>query len=309
MPATVLVPTANLDREEWLKWRRRGIGSSDAAAVAGLSPWKSPMAVWLEKTSQVPDEPETEAMYWGKRLEDLVAEEFTRRTGLRTRRRKAILQHREHPFMIADLDRVVVGTGYPVECKTTSQYMQDAWEADKIPDHYMIQLQHQMAVVGAEKGFFAVLIGGREFRWFQIERDEELIGYLIEIERRFWELVEARTPPEPDGSEAATEMLKHLYPEARPDSRTILPEEAKQFLADYDEARAVVEKWQRRMDEAANRLKALLGDHEVGLLGDRRVIWKSVSSRRFDTKRFRSDCPDLYEEYVTQSAYRRFSVK
>ena len=89
--AEVLVNTADMSREEWLEWRRRGIGGSDAAAVAGLNRWRSPMQVWLEKTGQIEGSGDNEAMYWGRILEDIIADEFSRRTGKRVRRRNAIL--------------------------------------------------------------------------------------------------------------------------------------------------------------------------------------------------------------------------
>ncbi|HHW14817.1 MAG TPA: YqaJ viral recombinase family protein, partial [Firmicutes bacterium] len=135
-------------REAWLAERRRGIGGSDAAAIAGLSKWRSPMAVWLEKTGQVEPEEPGEAALWGTKLEDVVARHFAEATGFKVQRCNAILQHPERPWMLANIDRYVLdparGRGL-LEVKTTNAWNHDASE-DKAPDHYLIQVHHYLAV-------------------------------------------------------------------------------------------------------------------------------------------------------------------
>lgn len=313
MGAVVLANTVNMPREEWLELRRRGIGGSDAAAIAGLNRWRSPVAVWLEKTGQVEPEEPGEAAYWGAKLEDIVAEEFAQRTGFKIRRRNAILAHPEYPFMIANVDRIIVdkehGNGI-LECKTTSEYRKDEWAGGKIPDEYMIQVQHYLAVTGYGYAYIAVLIGGNKFHYQRIERDDELIGYLIKIERDFWRLVEENTPPPMDGSAAATELLARLYPTAQPDSCINLPPEAEELIAEYEAAKAEETAAAERRQAAENKLKALLGEHEVGLIGGvPRVVWKTVTQSRVDTKRLRAEHPEIYEKYATTSTYRRFMLK
>jgi len=118
--ANVLVATKDMPRETWLEYRKQGIGGSDVAAIAGLNPWRSPMAVWLEKTGQIEPQKENEAMYWGAALEDIVAQEFSKRTGLKVHRKNFMLQHPEYPFMLANIDREILdpdkGRGI-LECK------------------------------------------------------------------------------------------------------------------------------------------------------------------------------------------------
>lgn len=309
MNGQVLAKTLDMDRDKWLELRRQGIGGSDAAAVAGLNPWKSPVEVWLEKTGQITEQPDNEKMYWGRVLEDIIAQEFSRRTGLKVWRRNAILQHPEYPFMIANIDRRIVGKEEGLECKTASEYVKDQWKDDNVPDMYIIQCQHYMAVTGAKAWWIAVLIGGNCFKYTKIERDEEIIEYLIKIESDFWRLVEENTPPEPDGSEASTQLLARLYPEAEPESRIRLPLEAKDLIRQYEAAKLDEQEARTRKEEAANKLKAMLKDKEVGLIGDREVRWKSIISTRFDTKRFKKDHPDLYKQYVKESEYRRFEIR
>lgn len=312
MSAIRLVDTREMEREEWLAHRRCGIGGSDAAAIAGLNPWRSPVQVYMEKTGEVPAEELTsEAAYWGTRLEDLVAREFTRRAGIRAQRCNAILQHPEYPFMIANIDRRIVGADEGpgvLECKTASAFARDDWAEDKAPPHYMVQVQHYLAVTGYSYGYIAVLLGGREFRYARIDRDEELISHLIEIEEEFWQRIESRTPPSFDGSEASSELLKRMYPEADPELTIDLPSEASLLVAEHEIARAEEKAAGERAEAAANRIKALMGEASLGRIDDRIVSWKSITSNRFDSKAFQAAHPDLHAQFTRFSSYRRFSI-
>lgn len=309
MSAQVLVSTLNMDRNEWLEYRKRGIGGSDAAAVAGLNPWKSPFAVWMEKTGQIEPEEPGEAAYWGTILEDIVAQEFTKRTGMKVRRRNAILQRHEHPWMIANVDRLIVGENAGLECKTTSAYNAKEWDGDEVPAQYILQVQHYMAVTGAKAWWLAVLIGGQRFIHKRIERDDELIQQLIEIERDFWENhVVPCVPPEMDGSTASTELLKRMYPEGKP-AAIDLPSDAGELIETLDFLNEELKALEERKAACENRLKAMLGENEVGRFGERLVTWKNVVTNRFDSKAFAKDHPELYEKYLKTSKYRKFAVK
>ena len=179
--------TPDMSRLEWLQLRQKGIGGSDAAAIFGMSRWKSPIDIWLSKTIEIEEEDEqSEAAYWGTVLEDVVAKEFAERTGLKVRRRNAMLQHDEHDFMIADIDREIVGQKVGLECKTASAYKKEEWADDEIPVEYLIQCQHYMAVTGYEAWWIAVLVGGNTFIYKKIDRDEEFIEMLIKAEMDFW---------------------------------------------------------------------------------------------------------------------------
>ncbi|ABJ09649.1 YqaJ [Bacillus phage 1] len=311
MDAVILANTSEMSHEEWLAARRKGIGGSDAAAIAGLNKWKSPVAVYLEKIGQAPEENvSNEAAYWGTVLEDIVAQEFSRRTGLKVRRRNAILRHPEYPFMIANIDRLVVGEDAGLECKTASEYLKDEWvEGEKIPDQYFIQCQHYMAVTGRSRWYIAVLIGGNKFRWDVIERDEDIIRYLIEIESEFWQRVIEKRPPEVDGSEASTNLLNLLYPvESVVDDEAELPREVEALIAELEAVNAEIKQKSERKAEIENKIKALLGERERGRTSEYVVKWSVVNSNQFDSKRFAKEHPDLYQQYIQTSTYRRFSI-
>lgn len=311
MNANVLVSTKDMKYQEWLDYRRRGIGGSDVAAVCGLSKWKSPVEVWLDKTGQIEPAPAGEAAYWGTLMEPIIRKEFADRTGFKIRQVSAILQHRRFPFMFANVDGIVtdpnLGEGI-FEAKTASAYRADEWEQG-VPDEYALQVQHYMAVTGLPFAWIAVLIGGNQFVWRLIERDEAIIDLLIQMESRFWKLVETGVAPEIDGTHASTELLNRLYPFSKSKQIIELPGHAGPLIEEYERAQEEEKEATQRKDRAANLIKQLLGDSEVGAIEGRTVSWKTINADRLDSKTLKADHPELYNQYLKTSSYRRFSIK
>lgn len=307
----VLIDTTNLSREEWLNYRRQGIGGSDVAVICGLSKYKSAVELWMEKTGQLEPKEAGEAAYWGNVMESIIRNEFTLRTNLNVRLVPSILQHPVHSFMLANLDGIV---DEPVcgecifEAKTASAYKQEQWEAG-IPEEYMLQLQHYFAVTGFQRAFIAVLIGGNQFKYKVVDRDEEIIAMIIKLEEHFWHCVTANTPPEMDGTEASTELLNRLYPESNAGKQIVLPPEAADLVTQFELSKAKEKEASEMKDEASNKLKSMLGENESGAVAGRIVAWKSVSSEKFDSKKLQQHEPDVYSKYLYSSSYRRFSIK
>ena len=308
--AVSIASTKDMSREMWLEARRKGIGGSDVAAIARMSRWKSPVQVWLEKTGQAPlEEEQSEAAYFGTILEDVVADEFAKRTGLKVRRCNQILQHPEYPFMIANVDRLIVGEKTGLECKTASEYLKDEWGGEEVPAPYLLQCQHYMAVTGYDAWWIAVLIGGNKFVYKKIERDDELIQQIIQIESDFWNNhVVPQVPPELDGSAASTELLNKMYPVGQ-NNEISLPSEADQLIAELEEAKAHQKVADERVSELENKLKALLGENEIGVAKNHIVTWKTVTSERVDSRRLAKERPDIYKQYLKPSVSRRFGIK
>ena len=205
------VETKNLSQAEWLEVRRQGIGSSDCAAACGLNPYMSMLELWMIKTGRIQqgieDESEGHApLYWGKRLEPLVAEYYSMHTNYKVRRVNAVLQHPDPDkhFMLANLDYSVVGDAdvQILECKTAGEYGAKLWR-DGVPLYVLCQVQHQLAVTGKKAAHICVLICGHETRIFKVTRSESVIQHIVNAERYFWECVEKDTPPEADASESA----------------------------------------------------------------------------------------------------------
>lgn len=184
-------------RENWLSERRRGIGGSDAAAVLGMSKWKSPLQVWMEKRGELVDQPDSEPMLWGRALEPVIRQQYAERTGRVVRLPEGILWHPKHPFMLATVDGVTDDSRL-LEIKTARTA--ESWGepgTDEIPQAYLIQVQHYLSVTVLPVADVAVLIGGSDFRLYEVESDPELQELIIEGEAGFWKMVEAGTPPEP----------------------------------------------------------------------------------------------------------------
>ena len=311
MSAKILTSTANMPYEDWLKYRKQGIGGSDASVVCGISRYKSPVELWMEKTDQLPPQEAGEAAYWGTQLEALVRAEFTKRTGIEVKQIKQLLQSEEYPFMLANLDGVCevpdVGTCI-FEAKTASAFKAGEWE-DAIPDEYMIQVQHYMAVTGCQGAYIAVLIGGNIFRWKFVERDKKLISLLIELESAFWNHVQNCTPPPLDGSDASAKFLYERFPSSVPKSQITLPDTAVDLLAQYDEAVEQLEVVTEQKQRAENLLKEMMGENEVGTAGGRIITWKSISQERLDSKTLKAEHPALCKKYTNKTSYRRFTVR
>ncbi len=239
----------------------------------------------------------------------MVASEFTERTGKRTRRRNAILQHPKHGFMIANIDREIVGEKIGLECKTVGEYSKDGWKEDKVPEQYIILCQHYMAVTGYRGWWIAALIGGNKFVYKYIERDDVIISALIELESQFWDLVEKRTPPPMDGTDSAVNVLKLLYPESKANTAINLPNEAAELVEIREALKVQIKELDMRLAETENKLKAMLGESETGRIGDYLVTWKTFVSNRVNTKKLKDEHLDIYRECCKESSYRRFDVK
>lgn len=303
-----LVPTLGLDKVEWLRCRKRGLGGSDAGAVCGLNPYRTAMQVYQDKIMDDLDEFDNEAMRQGREFEDYVARRFMEATGKKVRRANYMYYDEEHPFMLADVDRMIVGENAGLECKTASPYMAEKWADGNIPLSYQIQCLHYMSVCNADAWYIAVLIYGREFKYYKIERDEEMLADLIKIEEDFWNNhVLKGVLPEPDCSELADSVIAEYFRKSEEKTIELTGFDEKlnqrQKLAEQIEAMTMAKR------QIEQELKLYLGEAEIAENEQYRVSWKSVSSQRIDEKRLREERPEVYEKYRKTTQYRRFMVK
>lgn len=317
----VIANTKHMERSEWLALRNKGIGGSDAAVVAGLNKYKSPFTLYLEKTGRVVSDEiyitdedgaflsGSEAAYFGNANEEKVAAEFTLRSKLKVRRDNRMMAHPKYPWMIANIDRRVVGTNEILECKTASEYLKGEWEGEELPQQYYIQGMHYLAVTGAKAVWFAVLIGGNKFVYKRIERDEEVIDHLIAIEKDFWENhVMTGFAPAIDGSDASTDFLSNMF-RGEPGSEMELDDAADELIGELEEAKESKKKIDELVKTYENRLKQMMGDMETGQASDHIVTWKSTISNRVDSKLLKTEYPDVYEAVIKPSVSRRFGIK
>lgn len=304
-----VISRKNLTKEEWLVYRRSGIGGSDAGAIAGLNPYSTAYSVYLDKLGEAEPITETEAMRQGVELEEYVAKRFCEQTGKRVKRCEYILRSKAHPFMLADVDRLVVGENAVLECKTTLNRDGYTFDGTDYPAYWRCQCLHYMAVTGAEKAYIAVLIFGRDFRIIEVTRSESIADLLalIEIEERFWnEHVQRHQPPAVDGSARCTELLQRQYPEADEEypSVDLMPYGAQ--LERLAAVRREIESLTEEKAEIENLFKSILGEAPCGEYDGYKVTWKNRASSRVDTKALKAEEPEVYAKYLRTTTMRTF---
>ncbi len=315
-----LISTKELPREEWLEVRKRGIGSSDAAAAVGLNPYKSQLELWLEKTGRDTGLPKTDPdddespMYWGNVLEPIVAWHYGKRTGNKVRRVNAVLQHPdpEMSWMLANIDREVIGADdvQILECKTAGINGARLWK-EGVPEYVQLQVMHQLAVTGKQAADVAVVLGGQHLEIHRIERDEEMIARLIELERMFWTYVETDTPPPADGTASAETALRCLYPED--DGQTVDFRDNPGLTAAYVELKALrqfIDKKHAREAQLKQTLQQAMGEATRAEFTNGYVSWrKAKDSIGFDVARLLRDRPHLRDKYsLLKPGARRFLI-
>lgn len=296
-----------LDDAAWLAARKKGIGGSDAAAVAGLNPYESPLSVYYNKLGETPDKESTEAMRQGTDLEEYVAQRFTEQTGKKVKRCNYILRSLANPFMIADVDRMVVGEDALLECKTTLNRDGYTFEGTDFPQYWFCQCMHYFATIGIERIYIAVLVYGRGFDIITLDRKDYIndIAALIALEGAFWRNnVLKRIPPEVDGNEATSTALAAIYPKNNAETVDLMPLE--KTLISLAEVKRKIAELTAIKDQCENELKAALGEAAIGEYDRFKVTWKYAERTTIDTKALKAAAPDIYAKYSRTSGARTF---
>ncbi|WP_105104611.1 YqaJ viral recombinase family protein, partial [Microbulbifer pacificus] len=278
--------TLEMSNQDWLQERTKGLGGSDASIVLGLNKYRTPFELWLEKTGQTNlEDTAGEAAYFGNILEDVVAREFEVRSGKKVRKNNFMLQHPDHPFIMANIDRKVVGEDAILECKTASTYLSKDWESEEIPEGYLVQVQHYLGVTGYKKAYIAVLIGGQRFVWKEIERDDELIQMIFDAEVNFWNHhVLGNVAPALDGSSAAEKFLKERYADVEEGKSVDLAFSYKDKLDNLFDIKNQIKQLEEIKKQTENELKHELKEAETGFVKNYQVDWKQYERQSVDSK-------------------------
>lgn len=333
----VLTPTADLSREEWLSFRRQGIGGSDAAAILGISPFRTGVDLYYDKLGQPVEDDDQNwvAKEVGTLLEDLVARIFAKKTGLKVWPMPAMYRHPEHPCMLADIDRLVMlpkGETAILECKTTNANATSKWEYDGkpiVPLYYEAQARHYMAVMNLDRVYFCCLYGNSEDDVMirSIDRDLDYEAELIALEEDFWEHhVKAKVPPpyiEDDGALILASLRRCLGPsrkDAPPAALTQTQAENVRRYLELRTQRSTLNSGVRRLEKEMERLKARIiagmrgscsAGYEDG--GGSYTVTYNPSYRESILKdgllRLKEAHPDIFDQYATVSEHRTFNVK
>ncbi len=320
-----------MTHDEWLRARSGSpdnprIGSSDASAVLGVNPWKSEYQLWLEKTGELEPEDLSDnmAVRVGTEIEDVIARLAAEEMGWTIQNRHQVLQHEEHDWMTANVDREIIdhpdGVGV-LEVKNTSVRLKDEWFGSEgseiVPARTIVQVHHQCAVKGYDHAWVAALIGSHDLQIRRVPIDDELIERIEREEQAFVQSVIDREPPDVDGSDAAREHIMDRFPDltSRDEPRKMEGEEAgemAELIQRYDDAKEQKDEAEDELDAIKNRIMEVAGEDKkvaVDVRGEtRKVTQVHRVYERFDSKQFEQDYPDLYEEYLqepTESRYPR----
>ena len=299
------------NREEWLKARKKGIGGSDAAAIIGLNPYSTAYSVWADKLDLVPPKQDSEAMRQGRDFEDIVAHRFMEATGKKVRRKNSIIRNPEYPFAHATVDRLVVGENAGLECKTTSSLNLKKFRDGEYHDTYYCQCVHYMAVTGADRWYLAVLVLGKEFLWYTIERNQDEIDALMAEEKYFWETyVEQKKQPPVDGYKPTTEAINTIYKDAISNETPVDLFGRESLFENLANVKAQIKELKCVQEEYEQTIKTDLGENETGQVGRFLVSWKPQNRTTFDHKKFAADNPSVdLSDYYKISTSRILRIK
>lgn len=290
-----------MSHQEFLAERLKGIGGSDVAAILGLSKYKSPYQLWLEKTGRDSSDIQSEPAYWGTALEDLVAKEFSKRTGLKVQRVNQQLVHPDFDWVRANIDRAIVNpeisgnvrfkdgkltTDQILECKTANAYLAKLWgEQD-----------------GVKICHLAVLIGGQDFRMYKIDFDQELFDVLFNECSKFWiEHVLADVPPEP----TTFDDIAHKWQKPEAGKTLEADDDLIAKINEFNDLKATIKQAESELDSLKLEICTAFGDCEMIVNGDKKLMtYKYQERTSIDSKRLKEDNPELYQQYAKTSGSR-----
>jgi putative phage-type endonuclease len=294
--------------EEWLNDRMKGIGGSDVGAVLGLNKYKSAYTLWAKKSGLLPNEEvDNEAMRVGRDLEQYVADRFMEATGKKVVTSEYSFQSEKHPFMLANVDRLIVGEKAGLECKTASALTRCDFENGDIPPSYYCQCMHYMAVTGFKKWYIAILVMGKGFYWYEINRNEEEIQALVEAEQDFWNCVESGKAPEVDASESTKDTLNLRWQSQ--DKECILGHEAEDSVKELLSIKKRIKALKELQTAYENVIKSEMEEAEYAEVENATIKWKTSKSESFDKTTFKKENPELYKKYLKETTSRKFYVK
>ena len=291
--------------------RQTYIGSSDTAAILGISPWKTPLDVYLDKVQprvEITDPDKLRVLNRGKRMEPYVIDLLAEETGLEIVRRGERYVDLEYDFLAAEID-AEAASGENIEIKTVSPFKAKEWgeqQSDEIPVHYAAQAMHALMITGRALCVFGVLIGADDFRIYRIERDDVTIAAIRAKEIAFWKRVQDRNPPDPSTVSDVFRLFGTHDSGAAIAANDAIQADVlalKSLKADAKSLEALI-----AMRE--DRIKLYMGDAAILTMnGTPSITWKEQQSKRFDQAAFKADHPDLFEKFTKVAASRVFRLK
>lgn len=280
---------STMTRDEWLQMRKSGIGGSDAAAILGISPWTTPVTVWLDKTGRSASTEPNHAMRIGTELEDLVARLYCENSGRSLQRFNTMLRK---GHLLGNIDRLVIPEGEKIashmgvirtdtllECKTASR----DWE-DGVPLYYQTQVQHYMGLAPEVQhaDVACLFLNRKTFEMYRVERDDEVITMMSEKLNAWWEEYVVNDKMPAPTNEADCRLL---WARSNPGKTITASKEIEEKLKQYNKLKADEKSAKEAAETYKNDICAFLENNEVllGIDGKPILTWKSPSKEKSDT--------------------------
>ena len=300
------------NKQEWLRERKNYLGGTDLAAICGLSPYKTALDVYLDKTSDDITEETSPAMRWGNLLEDVVAKAYSEDTGYNVEIEPNTIYHSEYKFLAANIDRWIGDKEYVLECKTAGFTRCKEWGelgTDQIPESYLIQCAYYASICDVPKVDIAVLIGGQDFRIYTYNRNKDLEDKIIKIGVNFWHNhIEKRIPPKC----VSTRDTFNLFPQSN--HHEIVAES--NIMEKWEQLKSLKEeevRIQSTIEKLKTDIQEFMRDYDVLIdsQGNVMATWKNTALKTFfDVKKFKDEAKELYLKYISYAKQSRiFLIK
>jgi putative phage-type endonuclease len=294
--------------QKQIEQRRQGVGGSDIAAICGLSKWATPLDIFLEKIGEKESQSTNESMRWGNILEAVVAKEFERVKGFEVYEPTEALVHPEFSFMRANIDRLIKDQDAILECKT-AKFDQGWGESgtDEMPPAYLLQVAYYCAIANVSMAYVAVLIGGSDFRILEYKRNMELENKVLEIVKDFWNKhVVPKMPPQ---AKSMGDIIS-LFPQSHKEKIIVASEKTETLFYKLKDIKEALKPLEEEFEETKTQLCIEIGDAEIlyDPANGKLATFKTQTAERLDTKKLKSENPEIFQNYVKISESRVFRM-
>ncbi|WP_028310958.1 YqaJ viral recombinase family protein [Derxia gummosa] len=299
------VSVGQLDRQKYL-------GGSDVAAILGISPWRTPLDVFLDKVrgrEEITDPAKLKVLRRGTRMEPYILDLLAEEEGIEIVARGERYLDPTHDFIAAEID-AETDDGRNIEIKSSSPFKSREWgeqQTDRIPVYYAAQAMHGLMVTGREQAIFGVLIGSDDFRVYRLDRDEETIAAIREKEVEFWQRVQANDPP---AASTVDDVLRFYGPKDDGAALTA-PAHIAEAVAQLKQLKADVKDREGEIERIEEEIKVFLGPAAtlLGANGKPLATWKAQTSVRLDGKALEAAHPDLAAKFKKATETRVLRIK
>ncbi len=302
-----------LNYQDFTQDRSKYLGGSDVGAILGLSPYKTPLDVWLEKTGKQSEPKDSLPLRFGSFAESFVANEYARATANALTEYPLAICHPEYPYLQGHIDRFITAdsnsapfsddgsctASHILECKTANPFTQSQWGdtgSDEVPMSYLAQCHWYLSLTQLERCDLAVLFGNSDFRIYQIYRDKDLEATLIDTAIQFWQKHVITDVP-PTGQTVGD--YQKLFNKEVPGKTKEASDEIQALIKTIKDINAVIDTKEQEL-EAIKKLIMEQMQEAQELIYEGKVLatWKRPkASFRFDSKRFEAEHPDLFSLY------------